>query len=103
MKDISNKLNKSKTALKHFFMYIHCIFWMTLLTNRNISLLLCSYSMNVGPCHHGMARPQVADGDKRPPILRVAVNKLNKQPRAANEEGWPSSLGVGRGAHNPSP
>jgi hypothetical protein len=20
------------------------------------------YSMNVGPCHHGMARPQVADG-----------------------------------------
>ena len=20
------------------------------------------YSMNVGPCHHGMARPHVADG-----------------------------------------
>jgi hypothetical protein len=24
--------------------------------------LYISYSMNVGPCHHGMARPQVADG-----------------------------------------
>ena len=22
----------------------------------------CVYAMNVGPCHHGMARPQVADG-----------------------------------------
>jgi len=37
-----------------------------------------------------------------PPIGRVAVNKLNKQPRTA-EEGWSSSLGVGRGANNPSP
>jgi len=32
----------------------------------------------------------------------VAVNKLNKQPRTA-DEGWSSSLGVGRGANNPSP
>ena len=37
-----------------------------------------------------------------PPIWRVAVNKLNKQPRIA-DEGWSSSLGVGRGANNPSP
>jgi hypothetical protein len=22
------------------------------------------FSMDVGPCHHGMARPQVADGGK---------------------------------------
>jgi hypothetical protein len=22
----------------------------------------CLVAMNVGPCHHGMARPQVADG-----------------------------------------
>jgi hypothetical protein len=29
--------------------------------------------MTVGPCHHGMARSQ-----ERPPIWRVAVNKLNK-------------------------
>ena len=37
-----------------------------------------------------------------PPIWRVAVNKLNKQPQTA-DEGWSSSLGVGRGANNPSP
>ena len=37
-----------------------------------------------------------------PPIWRVAVNKLNKQSRTA-DEGWSSSLGVGRGANNPSP
>ena len=37
-----------------------------------------------------------------PPIWRVAVNKLNKQPPTA-DEAWSSSLGVGRGANNPSP
>ena len=40
--------------------------------------------------------------EERPPIWRVAVNKWNKQPRTA-DEGWSSSLGVGRGANNPSP
>ena len=33
---------------------------------------------------------------------RVAANKLNKQPRTV-DEGWSSSLGVGRGANNASP
>ena len=37
-----------------------------------------------------------------PPIWRVAVNKLNKQSQTA-DEGWFSSLGVGRGANNSSP
>jgi hypothetical protein len=40
--------------------------------------------------------------EERPPIWRVAVNKLNKQPRTT-DEGWSSILGVGRGANNPSP
>jgi hypothetical protein len=40
--------------------------------------------------------------EERTPIWRVAVNKLNKQPRTAHE-GWASSLGVERGANNPSP
>ena len=40
--------------------------------------------------------------EERPPIQRETVNKLNKQPRTAYE-GWSSSLGVGRGANNPSP
>jgi len=39
--------------------------------------------------------------EERPPIRRVAANKLNKQTRTA-DEGWSPSLGVGRGANNPS-
>jgi hypothetical protein len=51
------------------------------------------------PCHHGMARPQVADGGDALQVWRVAANILNKQSRTANKE-WPSNLGVGRGAKN---
>jgi hypothetical protein len=53
-------------------------------------------------CHHGMARPQVADRGDGLQIWRVAANILNKQLRTA-DSGWSSSLGVGRGANNPSP
>jgi hypothetical protein len=35
----------------------------------------------VGPCHHGMGRPRVADGGDGLQIWRVAVNVLNKQLR----------------------
>jgi hypothetical protein len=38
--------------------------------------------MNVGPCHHGMARPQVVDGGTAD--MEGAVNKLNNQPRTAD-------------------
>jgi hypothetical protein len=34
----------------------------------------------VGPCHHGMARPRVADGRGRPPDMEDTANMLNKQP-----------------------
>jgi hypothetical protein len=44
-----------------------------------------------------MARPQVADGGDGLQIWREAANILNKQSRTA-DKGWPSSLGVGRGA-----
>jgi hypothetical protein len=54
------------------------------------------------PCHHSMARPQVADGGNTLQVWRVAANTLNKQSRAA-DKGWSSSLGVGRGANNSSP
>ena len=40
--------------------------------------------------------------EERVPIWRVAANKLNKQLRTA-DEGWSSSLGVGRGSKNASP
>jgi hypothetical protein len=54
------------------------------------------------PCHHGMARPQVADGGDGRQVWRVAANILNKHSRAA-DKGWSSILGVGRGANNSSP
>ena len=69
--------------------------------------LLQSYSTCFGclshPVHVTMAwRVLRLRMDEQPPIWRGAVNKLNKQPRTA-DEGWSSSLGVGRGANNPSP
>jgi hypothetical protein len=53
------------------------------------------------PCHHGMARPQVADGDGLQ-VWRVAANILNKLSRTA-DKGWSYNLRVGRGANNSSP
>jgi hypothetical protein len=54
------------------------------------------------PCHHGMARRQVADGRDALQLWKVAANILNKQSRTA-DKGWYSTLGVGRGANNSSP
>jgi hypothetical protein len=39
---------------------------------------------------------------ERSPIWKAAANTLNKQSRTA-DDGWSSSLGVGRGANNSSP
>jgi hypothetical protein len=52
------------------------------------------------PCHHGMARPQVADGGDGLQICRVAANILNKQSQTA-DKWWSSSLGVGVGLTTP--
>jgi hypothetical protein len=54
------------------------------------------------PSHHGMLRPQVADGGDGLQIWRVTANILNKQSRTSHKR-WSSSLGVGRGANNSSP
>jgi hypothetical protein len=51
------------------------------------------------PGHHGIARPQVADGRDALQVWRVAANTLNKQSRTA-DKGWSSSLGVRREAYN---
>jgi hypothetical protein len=49
-----------------------------------------------GPFHHGMARPQVADGGDGLQIWKVAANILNKQSRTADRGGPPAKrLGVG--------
>jgi hypothetical protein len=53
-------------------------------------------------CHHGMARPQVAEGGDALQVWRVAADILNKKSRTAYK-GWSFRLGVGRGAKNSSP
>jgi hypothetical protein len=63
--------------------------------NRSVAMLY------VGHCHHGMARPRVADGGDGLQIWRVAANILIKQSWTADML-WASSLGVGRGTNNSS-
>jgi hypothetical protein len=48
----------------------------------------------LGPCEHGMARPQVADGGHCLQIDRVAANILNEQQRIA-DMGWSPAWGLG--------
>jgi hypothetical protein len=52
------------------------------------------------PCHHGMARHQVADGGDALQVRRVAANVLNKQSRTADKGGF-SSMRLGRGDRTP--
>jgi hypothetical protein len=46
--------------------------------------------------HHGMSRPQVADGEDGIQTLSVAVNILNKQYRRA-DKGAPTAWALGFG------
>jgi hypothetical protein len=50
-------------------------------------------SCYVGPSHHSMAHPWVADGGNSLQIWRIAVNILNKQLRTAHKK-WSSSQDV---------
>jgi hypothetical protein len=52
------------------------------------------------PCHHGMARPQVADGGDGLQIWRVAANILNKQSRTA-DKWWSLAWGLSVGLTTP--
>jgi len=55
----------------------------------------------MGPCHHGMARPHVADGGTAS-IMEGSCEYINKQSRTA-KKGLSSSLGAGWRANNFSP
>jgi hypothetical protein len=50
------------------------------------------------PFYHGMARPQVADGEDAFQFWRVTANILYKLSLTADKV-WSSSLVVGRGAN----
>jgi hypothetical protein len=64
--------------------------------------LFFNFRVNVGPCHNGIGRPRVVDVGDGLQIWRVAANVLDKQWRTA-DNGWSSSLRVGRGANITSP
>jgi hypothetical protein len=53
------------------------------------------------PCHHGMARPQVADGEDGLQMYWVEANTLNKHSWTADKV-WSSNLGVRLGANDSS-
>jgi hypothetical protein len=63
-------------------------------------LVVLEHHVKWVPCHHGMTRPQVADGGEGLQIWRVDASILNKQLRTA-DKGWSSSLGLGRGLTTP--
>jgi hypothetical protein len=46
------------------------------------------------PCHHGVARPRVADGGDSLQFWRVAANILNKQSQTADMGWWGLGLGL---------
>ena len=52
----------------------------------------------MGPCHHVMARPQVADGETAS-NMEGSCEYIEK----AADKGWSSSLGVERGVNISSP
>jgi len=58
--------------------------------------------VNVRPCHHGMARPRVADGGDSLQVWKVGENIVNRKSCTA-ENGCSSNLGVGQKAYNSSP
>jgi hypothetical protein len=83
-----------ETGLMNYIDLIHDIQIITF-TKTNIVLSHVRWV----PCHHGMARPRVADGGDALQFWREAANILNKQSRTA-DKGWSSSLGVGRRANS---
>ena len=63
--------------------------------SRPVTSIMCLASMNVGPCHHGMARPPVADGG-------TAYNIINWiSSRGQPTRGGPPSWGLDEVLTNP--
>jgi hypothetical protein len=81
--------------LEHIYRYFYNLVKLTLVSAKTPHVRWV-------PCHHGMARAQVANGGDALQFWRAPANILNKQSQTA-DKGWFSSLGVGRGANNCSP
>ena len=77
----SHKRQRAIRTYKYFSPYLPCDKWVPVTTAWRVLRLRM---------------------EERPPIWRVAANKLNKQSGTA-DKGWSSSLRVGRGVNNASP
>jgi hypothetical protein len=90
--DLSAEYGMAKSKISNFTLFFSLIFLFCI-----IFFLPCKW-VPVTTAWHVLSLRM----EESPPVWRVAANKLNKQSRTA-DEGWSSSLGVGRGANNASP
>jgi hypothetical protein len=69
-------------------------------SDSNINTMKSKCHVKWVPCHHGMGRPQVADGGDGLQTRRLAAIILNKQSRTADRE-WLCGLYGMDGSDNP--
>jgi hypothetical protein len=80
------RIHKSP-QLGHVLSHLNSVHSFTIHCLRLISIdYYPSTPRYVGACHHGMARPRVADGGDGLPIWRTAANTWNKQSRKPNPQ-----------------
>jgi hypothetical protein len=67
------------------YITVRIVFQLTTSVGRDQGIICYTvtqeYHVRWVPCHHSMARPQVADGGNTLQVWRVAANTLNKQSR----------------------
>jgi hypothetical protein len=80
-------------------MFYHTHVSVNFVSGSNINTMNIKCNVKWVPCHHGMGRPQVADGGDGLQTWRVAAIILNKKSRTANRE-WLCSLEGWAGADN---
>jgi hypothetical protein len=90
---LRQSVNKSVSKSVIYLLSTYSFNWLNLIISIQVKWV---------PRHHGMARPQVADGGDGLQIWRLAANILNKQSRTA-DSGRSSSFWVERRANNPPP
>jgi hypothetical protein len=84
-------------AIKLLVYMLEHVLWGNIATYRSVKVMSPYFNASMriprharwAPCHHGMARPQVAHGGDGLQMWRVAASILNKQSRRAKKE-WSS-------------
>jgi hypothetical protein len=82
-------------------MYYHTHVSVNFVSDSNINTKKSKCHVTWVPCHHVMARPQVADGGDDLQIWRVAAIILNMQSLTDTRE-WICRLVIWTGSENPT-